>query len=34
MGPLVRKLVALKPEFRKMIEEKRKRRQKIEAKAS
>jgi len=34
MSPLVKKLVALEPEFRKMIEQKRKRRQKVEAKAS
>jgi DNA-binding MarR family transcriptional regulator len=34
MAPLVKKLVALEPEFRKMIEQKRMRRQKVEAKAS
>jgi DNA-binding MarR family transcriptional regulator len=34
MSSLVKKLVAMEPEFRKMIEQKRKRRQKIEAKAS
>jgi hypothetical protein len=34
MTPLVKRLVALEPEFRKMIEQKRKRRQKVEAKAS
>lgn len=34
MTPLVKKLVALESEFRKMIERKRNRRQKVEAKAS
>jgi Helix-turn-helix domain len=34
MSPLVKKLVALEPEFRKMIEQKRLRRQKIERKAA
>jgi len=34
MNPLVKKLVALEPEFRKMIEQKRTRRQRVEAKAS
>jgi DNA-binding transcriptional ArsR family regulator len=34
LRPLVKRLVALEPEFRKMIEQKRKRRQRIETKAS
>ncbi len=34
MDGLVRKLVELEPEFRKMIDQKRRRRQKVEAKAS
>lgn len=34
MGGLVKKLVELEPEFRRMIDQKRKRRQKVEAAAS